>query len=103
MQIATGEAPVYQYYFNWRPPAPELSLHPLAAPGVFHSAELYYTLDALHTRNWPWRREDEHLRDMMVALWINFIRSGNPNGPDCPLWPNRRHSHLVATFEPGCM
>jgi len=103
MQIATGTAPVYQYYFNWRPPAPELSVHPLTAPGVFHSAELYYMLDALHTRDWPWRREDEHLRDLMVTLWTNFIRSGDPNGRDCPLWPDRRQSHLVATFEPECM
>jgi hypothetical protein len=34
--------------------APQLSINPLAAPGVYHSAELYYVFNTLGVREWPW-------------------------------------------------
>src|SRR5262249_8318555 len=45
---AGGKSPVYRYYFPRRPPgAPELSIHPLTAPGVYHFAEIYYVFNNL--------------------------------------------------------
>jgi hypothetical protein len=56
---ASNRSPVYRYYFTRRPPgAPELSLSPLTAPSVYHSAELYYVFNTLHVRNWPWEPDD---------------------------------------------
>jgi para-nitrobenzyl esterase len=30
---------------------------------------------------------DEKLADEMSSYWVNFARSGNPNGANLPTWP----------------
>ncbi|MER7805460.1 carboxylesterase family protein [Streptomyces parvulus] len=35
---------------------------------------------------------DHALRDQMSGYWINFVRTGNPNGPGLPPWPTVRQS-----------
>jgi para-nitrobenzyl esterase len=84
---ATGKAPVYRYHFARRPPgAPLSSISPLTAPGVYHSAELYYVFNTLGVRDWPWETDDRHLADAMSSYWANFAKTGDPNGPGLPQW-----------------
>jgi para-nitrobenzyl esterase len=83
----SSASPTYRYYFTRRPPgAPELSVNPLAAPGVFHTAELYYVWDNLQIRDWPWTAEDRRLAGIMSSYWVNFAKSGNPNVDGLPEW-----------------
>ena len=84
----TATQPTYRYSFTRRPPgAPELSVNPLTAPGVYHSAELYYVWNNLQIRDWPWVAEDRRLAETMTSYWANFAKSGNPNGTGLPQWP----------------
>ena len=85
---ASAKSPTFRYYFTRRPPgAPELSINPLAAPGVYHSAELYYVWDNQQIRDWPWEDADRRLAATITAYWVNFARTGNPNGSGLPPWP----------------
>jgi para-nitrobenzyl esterase len=85
LQAKTGKSSNYRYLFELRPPAPELSATPLA--GAFHTAEIVYVFDNLQVRDWPWRPEDRRMAEIASTYWVNFAKSGNPNGPGLPDWP----------------
>lgn len=85
---ARRRSPVYRYFFTRRPPgAPERSLYPLAAPGVYHFAEISYVFNNFDLRkDWRWQDLDRDLGKTMASYWTNFAKTGNPNGPGLPLW-----------------
>lgn len=83
-QVETGEAPVYRYRFD--EPSPGSLYHP--APAAFHSDEIEYVFGTLASRpSAPWTAADYKLSTQMGDYWINFARTGNPNGPGLPNWP----------------
>jgi para-nitrobenzyl esterase len=99
---ATSTAPTYRYYFTRRPPgAPELSVYPLTAPGVYHSAELCYVWKTLALRDWPWEGADRRLSETMASYWVNFAKSGDPNGEGLPRWPAYKPGGSGAVMELG--
>ena len=83
-----GKSAVYRYYFTRRPPgAPEFSIYPLAAPGVFHFAEIAYVFNNFDVRkDWNWQAADRDLGELMSSYWTNFARNGDPNGANLPRW-----------------
>jgi para-nitrobenzyl esterase len=85
LQAATGKQPVYYYSFKQRPPFPAGSVY--TGWGASHFAELWYVFDHLDQSPWQWTPGDRRLADEMSSYWVNFAKSGDPNGPGLPPWP----------------
>jgi para-nitrobenzyl esterase len=89
---ATAAAPAWVYRFEREPPLPrDIELMPPPdggdGYGVFHTAELPYMWDNLHTRPWPWEPADRQLAATMADAWVRFAASGDPNGGGLAPWP----------------
>ena len=57
-----------------------------ATMGAYHGAELPYVFDT-HDEWLPTARDDRMLGQRMMHYWVNFMRSGDPNGAVLPEWP----------------
>jgi para-nitrobenzyl esterase len=82
-KVAQHGAPVFVYLFTWETPVLGGRLkspHALEIPFVFDTLE-----SAPLTGDSPTRRA---LAEKMSRTWIAFARSGNPNNPSIPQWPN---------------
>lgn len=89
-QTEKGTKPVYLYYFDQHPENPE---------GAPHGYEVAYVFQ--HVSNPMAKEEDFALMETMGEYWLNFARTGNPNGNDVPVWPqftkdNHQSMYLVA-------
>jgi para-nitrobenzyl esterase len=85
LQATTAHNSVYYYSFQQRPPFPKDSVY--AGWGASHFAELWYVFDHLDQSPWRWTPADRNMAAETSAYWINFAKSGNPNGAGLPLWP----------------
>jgi para-nitrobenzyl esterase len=97
MQSKYANSPVYVYNFNRKVPAEgEMKKY-----GAFHTAEVPYMLDNLKfLNNRPLGAEDDALAKLMSGYWVNFIKTGNPNGGGLPAWPKfTTASYEVKAFD----
>ena len=89
LHAGTGKAPVYRYYYTRPRPAmrPEKGTAP-AARGAAHSAEIEYALGNLATNEvYAWTADDHKVSETFQGYVVNFVKTGNPNGPGLPVWP----------------
>ncbi|GAB3264599.1 carboxylesterase family protein [Larkinella harenae] len=82
LQSQTGRAPVFLYNFNRKVPAHT----PQTQFGAFHTGEVPYAYQNLHTVDRPWEPVDWQIAEAMSSYWVNFVRTGDPNGTSLPVW-----------------
>lgn len=90
LQLKTGKQPVYWYLFSHTSPFPAELIwgnKPAKDFGAYHGSELVYVFDAFPLQDWTWRPEDIQLGDLVSSIWVNFAKTGNPNGAGLPTWP----------------
>jgi len=53
---------------------------------AFHTGEVPYAYNNLKFVHRPFDQADFRLANTMSTYWINFIKTGNPNGNELPIW-----------------
>ena len=72
------ESSTYCWMFNHQLPGDN--------EGAWHSSDLWYWFDTIKKSWRPSNDIDFELADKMSSYLVNFVKNGNPNGNDLPLW-----------------
>ncbi len=54
--------------------------------GAFHTSEVPFAFHTLKLWNRPWQERDYEMEKIMSSYWVNFAKTGNPNGNGLPEW-----------------
>jgi para-nitrobenzyl esterase len=96
LQSEKGKGKAYEYYYDYH--APNVS-------GSGHGSDVPYAFQTLNSgRGGGPKPEDLKLSDMISSYWVNFAKSGDPNGPGLPKWPAFSESNpqaMVFDATPG--
>jgi para-nitrobenzyl esterase len=77
--------PAYIYQFSYVAE----SLKDRLRYGAPHASEIPYVFNTLESRrgNVAVSKTDKEVAILMHTYWANFVKSGNPNGSQLPVWP----------------
>jgi para-nitrobenzyl esterase len=78
LQSKHGKGKAYVYYFDHRTPQ--------SPDGANHAAEIAFVFRNLSNPMAQPTEEEKKLSDLISSYWVNFARSGDPNGAGLPQW-----------------
>ncbi len=81
-KTAHGDSPAYLYQFTREAAVPNSEYY-----GAFHAAEIRYAFNNVYQSPEVYTDTDAKLADTMSDYWVNFAKTGNPNGKGLPPWP----------------
>jgi para-nitrobenzyl esterase len=82
--FAANGSPVYLYRFSYVPTAMREQMR----AGAPHGGEIAFVFDTLSAgRGGAPTPEDQAVARMAHSYWVNFAKTGDPNGPGLPSWP----------------
>ncbi len=80
-RASTAKTDGYIYYFDRAIPWPQYPEF-----GAFHTGEVPYVFNNLKKLDRPWTAVDTMVAETMSSYWVNFVKTGDPNGTDLPTW-----------------
>ena len=96
--FAANGSPVYLYRFSYV----QTAMREQMRAGAPHGGEIAYVFGTLSAgRGGAPTPEDQAVARMAQSYWVNFARTGDPNGAGLPAWP--RHDpgkDLIFDFRP---
>lgn len=92
----TKGAPVYMYQFGYVPAAAQQR----SPYGAGHGSEVSFVFNTLNARWGPPAEATSTEKELARAMnnyWVNFAKTGNPNGAGLPNWPlyNNQHQDML--------
>src|SRR6185295_10557374 len=87
IECHTAGAPVFVYQFDRAPPGSPF--------GAAHACEIEYVFGTLDSKPREYREEDRVLSERIGDYWVNFARTGDPNGENHPDWPTYSRDKLI--------
>lgn len=82
--FAAKGVPAYVYLFSYVSP----SMQQWMRYGAAHGSEIGYVFNNLIGRNGAViAPKDQEVAETLHAYWVNFAKTGNPNGGSLPKWP----------------
>ena len=79
LESRVGKNKAFVYYYDHRTAT--------SPDGADHASEISYVFGNLGGFGGATGPEDKALSELMSSYWVNFARSGDPNGPGLPVWP----------------
>lgn len=68
--------------------------------GAVHSADIEYAMGTLPTnRIYNWQPADYMISDIFSQYYINFVKTGNPNGLGLPEWPSTNGKAIAPVLQ----
>jgi para-nitrobenzyl esterase len=81
-RAAKTDTPLYLYLYDHIARGPGSTRW-----GAFHASELPYVFETLAAaRERPFTAQDREISRQLAAYWVNFVKTGNPNGTGLPRW-----------------